>query len=176
MIRQFELVERIKSYDPQADEDLINRGYVFAMKAHGSQTRASGDPYFSHPLEVAGILTGYRLDATIVTALLRRGGATTATLADIERLFGAEVANRWMASQIDADRNAVRPRQAGGKFAIVAGDVGRHPGAVGEAGRPPAQHAHAALHPVDKRKRIATKPWKSSRRLSNASAWEMKNN
>ncbi|MCR4377395.1 MAG: bifunctional (p)ppGpp synthetase/guanosine-3',5'-bis(diphosphate) 3'-pyrophosphohydrolase [Rhodospirillales bacterium] len=94
MIRQFELVERIKSYDPQADEDLINRGYVFAMKAHGSQTRASGDPYFSHPLEVAGILTGYRLDAaTIVTALLHDVVEdTSATLEDIERLFGAEVA------------------------------------------------------------------------------------
>ena len=57
MIRQFELVDRVKAYDPQADEDALNRGYVFAMKAHGSQTRASGDPYFSHPLEVAGICT-----------------------------------------------------------------------------------------------------------------------
>lgn len=49
MIRQFELVETVKSYDPSADEDLINRAYVYAMKAHGSQVRASGDPYFSHP-------------------------------------------------------------------------------------------------------------------------------
>ena len=71
MIRQFELVERVKGYDPRADEDALNRAYVFAMRAHGSQTRASGDPYFSHPLEVAGILTEYRLDsASIVTALL----------------------------------------------------------------------------------------------------------
>lgn len=51
MIRQFELVERVKRYDPQADEDALNRGYVFAMKAHGAQTRANGDPYFSHPME-----------------------------------------------------------------------------------------------------------------------------
>ena len=43
MIRQFELVERVKAYDPQADEDALNRGYVFAMKAHGAQTRANGD-------------------------------------------------------------------------------------------------------------------------------------
>ena len=70
MIRQFELVDRVKSYAPHADEDIINRAYVYAMKAHGGQIRASGDPYFSHPLEVAGILTGYRLDvATIVTEL-----------------------------------------------------------------------------------------------------------
>ena len=71
MIRQFELVERVKAYDPAADEDALNRAYVFAMKAHGSQTRASGDPYFSHPLEVAGILTEFKVDfASIITALL----------------------------------------------------------------------------------------------------------
>ncbi len=71
MIRQFELVETVKAYQPGADEDGLNRAYVFAMKAHGSQTRASGDPYFSHPLEVAGILTRYKVDsATIITALL----------------------------------------------------------------------------------------------------------
>ena len=66
MIRQYELVERVRTYDPAADEDALNRAYVFSMKAHGSQKRASGDPYFSHPLEVAGILTAvqarHRLD------------------------------------------------------------------------------------------------------------------
>ena len=68
MLRQFELVERVKSYDPAADEDMLNRAYVFSMKAHGSQLRASGDPYFSHPIEVAGILTDLKLDdETIVT-------------------------------------------------------------------------------------------------------------
>ena len=61
MIRQFELVERVKAYDPNADEVGINGAYVFAMKAHGSQKRASGDPYFSHPIEVAGILTDFNL-------------------------------------------------------------------------------------------------------------------
>ena len=71
MIRQYELVDRVKAYDPQADEDLLDRAYVYAMRAHGSQKRASGDPYFAHPLEVAGILTGMKLDtASIVTALL----------------------------------------------------------------------------------------------------------
>ena len=94
MIRQFELVDRVKAYDPQADEDALNRGYVFAMKAHGSQTRASGDPYFSHPLEVAGICTHYRLDtASIVTALLHDTVEDTgATLSEIRSLFGPEVA------------------------------------------------------------------------------------
>ncbi|MBT4739799.1 MAG: bifunctional (p)ppGpp synthetase/guanosine-3',5'-bis(diphosphate) 3'-pyrophosphohydrolase [Rhodospirillaceae bacterium] len=94
MLRQFELVERVKSYDPTADEDAINRAYVYAMKMHGSQMRASGDPYFSHPIEVAGILTNYRLDtASIVTALLHDTVEDTgATSEEIASLFGEEVA------------------------------------------------------------------------------------
>ena len=71
MMRQYELVERVRRYNPNADEDLLNRAYVYAMKAHGTQKRASGDPYFSHPLEVAAILTELKLDdATIVAAML----------------------------------------------------------------------------------------------------------
>src|SRR5258706_12522053 len=62
MMRQYDLVERVRSYNPDTDEDLLNRAYVYAMKAHGTQTRASGDPYFSHPLEVAAILTDLKLD------------------------------------------------------------------------------------------------------------------
>ena len=94
MIRQYELVERVKAYDPTADEDALNRAYVFAMKAHGSQKRASGDLYFSHPLEVAGILTGMRLDtATIITALLHDTiEDTEVTLAEIEAMFGEGIA------------------------------------------------------------------------------------
>ena len=94
MIRQYELVERVKAYDPKADEDGLNRAYVFAMKAHGSQMRASGDPYFSHPIEVAGILTGLKLDcATIVTALLHDTVEDTGvTVEEIEGLFGDEIA------------------------------------------------------------------------------------
>lgn len=93
VIRQYELVERVKAYDPSADEDMLNRAYVFSMKAHGSQTRASGDPYFLHPLEVAGILTQMKLDtATIVTALLHDTVEdTVATQEDIERVFGKEI-------------------------------------------------------------------------------------
>jgi GTP diphosphokinase / guanosine-3',5'-bis(diphosphate) 3'-diphosphatase len=94
MIRQYELVEAVKAYDPSADEDLLNRAYVFAMKAHGTQKRASGDLYFTHPLEVAGILVEMRLDvATIATALLHDTVEDTiATLDEIEKLFGKEVA------------------------------------------------------------------------------------
>jgi len=93
-IRQTELVELVKAYDPSADEDLLNRAYVFAMKAHGGQMRHSGDPYFSHPLAVAAILTELRADpATVATALLHDVVEDTDyAIADIEKMFGAEVA------------------------------------------------------------------------------------
>src|SRR4030095_11851113 len=94
MIRQSQLVETVKAYDPGADEDALNRAYVFSMKAHGSQERASGDPYFSHPLEVANILTKMKLDgASIITALLHDTVEDTeAQLEQIEHLLGKEVA------------------------------------------------------------------------------------
>src|SRR5919197_2926188 len=94
MMRQFELVERVKSYDPSVNEDALNRAYVFSMKAHGAQKRASGDPYFSHPVEVAGILSQMKLDsASIVTGLLHDTVEdTVATLEEIERLFGTDIA------------------------------------------------------------------------------------
>ena len=94
MIRQFELVEKLKEYDPNADEDMLNRAYVFSMKAHGAQKRASGAPYFSHPLEVAGILADLGLDCySIVTALLHDTVEDTGTsIEDIEEMFGSEVA------------------------------------------------------------------------------------
>src|SRR5919198_6046329 len=93
MMRQYDLVERVRSYNPNTNEDLLNRAYVYAMKAHGSQTRASGDPYFSHPLEVAAILTDLKLDdATIVAALLHDTiEDTEATRAEIDQIFGHEI-------------------------------------------------------------------------------------
>ena len=94
MMRQYELVERVQKYDPSANEVLLNRAYVYAMQAHGHQKRASGDPYFSHPLEVAAILTDLKLDdATIVTALLHDTIEDTATTyQDIKQMFGIDVA------------------------------------------------------------------------------------
>jgi len=93
MMRQYELVERVLSYDPQANEALLNRAYVYAMKAHNHQERANGDPYFSHPLEVAAILTDLKLDdATIVTALLHDViEDTDAARTEIDQLFGKEI-------------------------------------------------------------------------------------
>src|SRR6202521_37183 len=93
MMRQYELVDRVRRYNPQADEVALNRAYVYAMKAHGAQVRASGDPYFSHPLEVAAILTDMKLDdATIVAAVLHDTiEDTDSTREEIDKLFGSDI-------------------------------------------------------------------------------------
>ena len=94
MLRQYELVERVKAYDPEADEALLNRAYVYTVQKHGTQKRASGDPYFSHPVEVAGLMTELKLDQdTIITALLHDTVEDTlATIGEVEKLFGPDVA------------------------------------------------------------------------------------
>lgn len=94
VVRQYELVEKVKRYDPHTDESLVNKAYVFCMKVHGKQFRASGDPYFYHPLEVANILADMRLDHySIITALLHDTiEDTLTTYAEIESLFGTEIA------------------------------------------------------------------------------------
>src|SRR5581483_3751656 len=81
MMRQYDLVERVRRYNPKTDEALLNRAYVYAMKAHGEQMRASGDPYFSHPIEVAAILTDLKLDDATIAA----------TRAEIDSLFGKDI-------------------------------------------------------------------------------------
>src|SRR6266480_1500085 len=93
IMRQYDLIERVRHYNRNTDEGLLNRAYVYAMKAHGSQTRASGDPYFSHPLEVAAILTDLKLDdATIAAALLHDTiEDTPVTRAEIDQLFGPDI-------------------------------------------------------------------------------------
>ncbi|MCT8998928.1 RelA/SpoT family protein [Chelativorans intermedius] len=93
MMRQYELVERVQRYKPDVNEALLNKAYVYAMQKHGHQKRASGDPYFSHPLEVAAILTDMHLDeSTIVVALLHDTiEDTTATRAEIDELFGPDI-------------------------------------------------------------------------------------
>jgi guanosine-3',5'-bis(diphosphate) 3'-pyrophosphohydrolase len=93
MMRQYELVEKVTRYNPNADEALLNRAYVYAMQKHGTQQRANGDPYFSHPLEVAGILTDLKLDdSTIAVALLHDTiEDTDATRAEIDQVFGEDI-------------------------------------------------------------------------------------
>lgn len=130
MLRQYELVEKVKGYDPDADEALINRAYVFSMKAHGSQTRASGDPYYSHPIEVAGILTDLHLDdETIVTAILHDTiEDTLATPEEIQKHFGDNVARLvdgvTKLSKIEAQSESQRAAENLRKFLLaMSGDI-----------------------------------------------------
>ena len=128
MLRQYELVDRVLDYDPDADEALLNRAYVFSVNAHGSQTRANGDPYFSHPVEVAGILTDLRLDdETIATAILHDTVEdTVATSAEIEKLFGANVARLvdgvTKLSKIEAQTESERAAENLRKFLLAMSD------------------------------------------------------
>ena len=128
VLRQYELIERVRSYDPDADEGLINRAYVFSMKAHGTQTRASGDPYFSHPIEVAGILTDLKLDdQTIATAILHDTiEDTIATPEEIEKLFGKDVARLvdgvTKLSKIEAQSENERAAENLRKFLLALSD------------------------------------------------------
>ncbi len=94
MLRHTDLISAVREYDPDADADSIEHAYRFAAELHGSQRRASGEPYISHPLAVAGILAGKKLDpATIKTALLHDTVEdTAATLSDVSSRFGEEVA------------------------------------------------------------------------------------
>jgi RelA/SpoT family (p)ppGpp synthetase len=128
MLRQYELVEKVRGYDPDADEAMLNRAYVFSMKAHGSQKRASGDPYYSHPIEVAGILTDLHLDdETIVTAILHDTiEDTVATREEIERLFGVNVARLvdgvTKLSKIEAQTESQRAAENLRKFLLAMSD------------------------------------------------------
>lgn len=130
VLRQYELLEKVRSYDADADEAMINRAYVFSMQKHGSQKRASGDPYFSHPIEVAGILTDLRLDdETIVTAILHDTiEDTVATPEEIERVFGRNIARLvdgvTKLSKIEAQSESQRAAENLRKFLLaMSGDI-----------------------------------------------------
>ncbi|MGJ3648513.1 RelA/SpoT family protein [Sphingomonas sp. GlSt437] len=128
MLRQYELVDRVLSYDPEADEALLNRAYVFSLQAHGSQKRASGDPYFSHPIEVAGILTDLHLDdETIATAILHDTiEDTVATPEQILQIFGPQVARMvdgvTKLSKIEAQTENERAAENLRKFLLAMSD------------------------------------------------------
>ena len=89
------LIEEIPKYQPGADLELVNRAYRFSEKSHEGQQRASGEPYLSHPLEVAGLLVDFKMDVTTVIAGLLHDVLedTRATKDDLAREFGPEIAD-----------------------------------------------------------------------------------
>ncbi|MGB3407116.1 MAG: bifunctional (p)ppGpp synthetase/guanosine-3',5'-bis(diphosphate) 3'-pyrophosphohydrolase, partial [Jannaschia sp.] len=94
MIEVDDLIALVRAYNPRTDADLIRTAYVYGAEMHAGQVRRSGEPYFTHPVAVAGLLTEQRLDdATIITALLHDTiEDTRSTYADVMRLFGEEIA------------------------------------------------------------------------------------
>ena len=94
MLRFNDVLERLISYNPNADTDLLKKAYVFSAKVHSGQLRLSGEPYLIHPLEVAGILTQLRLDvASVATGLLHDTVEDTLTSPkQIQENFGEEIA------------------------------------------------------------------------------------
>ena len=95
MIQLKTLIEEIPKYQPGADLDLLARAYEFSAASHKGQHRASGEPYLSHPLEVASLLVDFKMDVTTVTAGLLHDVLedTKATKADLQREFGQEIAD-----------------------------------------------------------------------------------
>ena len=94
MLDQQQLLDKVKIYNSNINEDILKKAYNFAAKAHETQTRHSGDPYISHPIAVASILCDLKVDtATITTALLHDTiEDTETTFEQIEKLFGKEIA------------------------------------------------------------------------------------
>ena len=134
MLRQYELVDLVKSYDPDADEDALNRAYVFAMKKHGAQLRTSGDPYYSHPVEVAGILTKFKLDSVSIIAGLLHDTVedTDTTVEEVRELFGDQVAQivDGLTKLAKIEQKSANNKQAEKFSQAAAGDVGRYPRAA----------------------------------------------
>src|SRR5438067_8143363 len=95
MIRLEEILDRVEKHHPGDNLDLIRRAYIFSAKEHKGQVRASGEPYLTHPLEVANLLAEMKMDAVTVSVGLLHDVVedTLVSLADVENLFGPEVAH-----------------------------------------------------------------------------------
>ena len=93
MIRINDIIDKITDYNPEADLDIIDRAYIYSARVHDGQVRLSGEPYLSHPLEVAGILADMKLDVVSVAAGLLHDVIedTHATPEEINAIFGKEI-------------------------------------------------------------------------------------
>ena len=151
VLRQYELVDRVNAYDPTPMRRCSTAPMSSRCRAHGTQKRAWGDPYFSHPIEVAGIMTDLQLDdETIATAILHDTVEdTVATIEEIETSCSAPTSRGWSTAspsfrKIEAQTENERAAENLRKFLLAMSR--RHPRAAGQARRPAAQHAHAPLH------------------------------
>ena len=94
MLRFEDILEKVAAYMPGADTDIIKKAYVYSARVHQGQLRQSGEPYFVHPQEVAGILTNLRMDVNSIAAGLLHDTVedTLTTLEEVKKIFGEEVA------------------------------------------------------------------------------------
>ena len=150
MIDVEDLIALVRNYNPRTNEDLIRRAYDYGLKMHDGQLRHSGEPYFTHPVAVAAILTEQRLDdATIVTALLHDTiEDTKSTYTEVARLFGDEVAKLvdGVTKLTNLQLSSAQAMQAEKLSQAFHGHVRRPAGYFGQAGRQVAQHAHDQIH------------------------------
>ena len=95
MIRITDIIDKVTANNPDADLDILDRAYIYSARVHEGQVRLSGEPYLSHPLEVAGILADMKLDVVSIAAGLLHDVIedTHATLEEITALFGQEISN-----------------------------------------------------------------------------------
>ena len=153
MMRQYELVERVRRYNPQADEELLNRAYVFAMRAHGQQKRASGRSLFL--ASARGRRDPHRAQAR--RRHDRRGdaarhdrGHARHPRGDRQDVRGGDRRSRRWIDQAQQARFRLQARAAGGEFPqIAARDRRRRARAAGQTRRPPAQHANPAIRATE---------------------------
>ena len=144
-----QLIERVKSYNVEADLDLVRRAYDFSAKAHEGQTRRSGEPYLQHPLAVAGLLTHLKTDVTAIVAGLLHDTLedTLATPLELEQRFGKDVVHLVDGvTKIGKITFRNYEEKAGGEFPQDAAvDGGRYPRRADQAGRPVAQYADPGI-------------------------------
>ena len=144
MIRLNDITSQVLEYHPKADIDIIEKAYVYSAKVHQGQIRLSGEPYLSHPLEAAYILTQMKMDVVCIAAGLLHDiiEDTPADLQEITDLFGEETANIVDGvTKISKMHFKNRELAPGRKYAEDdPGHVQRHPGHPGETGGQTPQH------------------------------------
>jgi len=157
--RFLELVEKVRLTRPAGDIELLRRSFEFAAEQHRAQLRESGDPYLSHPLEVAHILADMKLDITTLCAALLHDVVedTRISSARIVERFGEDIARlvEGVTKISRLDLLAPEARQAENVRKMLLAMVNGRSRRCGEACGPAAQHAHARFLPAEKQQRIA---------------------
>ena len=141
-----DLVDKVQSYYPAADVELIRKAYDFSAKVHQGQKRLSGEPYLIHPMAVAAVIADLKMDVPSVIGGLLHDTVedTLTTLEELKGIFGREIASLVDGvTKLSRTNFSSRGREAGGKFSQDAvGHGQRREGDSHQARGPGSQHAH----------------------------------